>query len=369
MQRANPSERPTRLEVDLGNLRKNARALSLAGQAPLWAVVKANAYGLGSKRIAQTLEPLDCIHGFAVATLNEGLALRRAGREKPILVVGPLQPQEISIALDHRVDPAIFSLASLQCAEGWAKRSGQRVGIHLKVDTGMGRLGFLPQELGALISNWKSRFPSLQPLFLFSNLACSDQPNHPLNSQQIRTLTDLRDGFKALGVTPRLHLANSGAIHHVKGALFSVLRPGLSLYGIPPGPRADRVGLAPVTRFVSSLSQTKTLPPDHDVGYGATYRTREETTVGLVPAGYADGIPRALSNKGFFTLKNHKAPILGRVSMDLTVIQIPPGTPPGTPVTIFGDFPTPWAFSEWAQTIPYEVLCHISARVPRVYHG
>lgn len=366
--------RPTRAEISLAALRHNVRAVrSLVGpDVAVMGVVKANAYGHGAVEVAGVLAA-EGVAWLGVALPEEGVALREAGLDTPILCLGGFWEGQESTLLDFDLTPAMSHLSQIERLDAEAGRRGVTAAYHLKVDTGMGRLGFAPEALdGALAAAAAFRRTSCEGLM--THLSSADVPAlRDFTNGQVARYGDALDLVRAHGVEPRWrHLANGAGAYAFPEARGNLVRPGAILYGLaadtiaPDGPGID---LRPVMRFVTRVEHLKTVPAGTPLGYGATFVTERESVVATVPAGYADGVRRSLSSRGWAGVRGARAPIAGRVSMDLTILDVTdaPGVALGDEVVLFGEGgPTAEATAADAGTISYEITCGVSSRVPRM---
>lgn len=365
--------RPTVLTVDLDAIISNVRRLSEhTGGRPQLAVVKANAYGMGAVPVARAL-----VKGGAawlgVALAEEGAQLRRAGITVPILMLGPAAPSQAAVLLSENVTPAVYSIEFLKALEQEAERQGTVFEAHLKIDSGMGRVGFRPEEMPSLLTAL-ARSPRVRITGLFSNLASADNPASGQTDRQLALFLEMAEGLKRSGVELQwVHLANSSGLLAHPDTHLTLCRPGLSLYGLRPSVALPDIGLKAALTFETVVGQVKRMPADAPVGYSATYVTPHAQSIGILPVGYADGLPRLLSNKGSVLIRGKRCPIVGRVSMDLTAVNLEPlGTvDEGTPVTLWGrsgdESLGPWDWARWSQTIPYEIMTGVGCRVARTY--
>jgi alanine racemase len=369
--------RPTVLTVDLDRLRSNLKTLSAhAGGTPVLAVVKANGYGSGALPVARAALEAGAAW-LGVALVAEGLQLRAAGISVPILLLGPAAPEEAEVLLEADLTPAVYGQTILEALECAAARLGRTARAHLKVDSGMGRLGLRPEDLAPLLEAWKG-CPHVILDGVFTNFASADDPASPQNDLQRERFLSMVAAVRESGFSPAwIHMANSAALLSRPDARLTLLRPGITLYGMRPSEALPDPGLELVLSLTTRLIQVKDLPPETPVGYGATFVTGGKSRVGILPVGYADGLPRSLSGQGYALVRGARCPIVGRVSMDLTAILLDnaPGGREGDTVTLWGtDGPEslgPWDWARWAGTIPYEITTGLSARVGRKYisHG
>lgn len=366
--------RPTVLTVDLDAVAFNAQILSrAAGGRPILAVVKANAYGMGVLPVAETLSSLPEVAWLGVALVEEGVQLRRAGITKPVLLLGPAAPSQARWLLEEGLTPAVYSLAFLDALGKAAEALGRTCEVHLKLDSGMGRLGFRPEELPDLLRALQ-RHPRVVVDGVFSNLASADDPSSPQSGAQTESFLRSLDAVRAAGHLPRwVDLANSSAVLAHPATHLTLVRPGLSLYGMTPSAALKDPGLRPAASLRTVIAQVKDLPAGTPVGYGATYVTPTRRPIGILPVGYADGLPRCAQGEGYVLVRGSRCPIVGRVSMDLAAVDLLPagGAVEGETVTLWGVDGAqrlgPWDWARWAGTIPYEIMTGIGCRVARRY--
>ncbi len=365
--------RPTRAEVSLDALEANlAWARQRTGGLPVLAVVKANAYGHGAVEVARCLQAAGVEH-LAVALLEEARELRGAGVTLPILVMGALEPAQMEEIVRIEATPALFRPDQIDALERCAATTGRRLPMHLKVDSGMGRLGVRWDRCAPLLEDLARR-PHLDLQGIFSHLACADDPASPLTNLQIERFAGVVAAAREHGLHPRLvHLANSAAVLDRPPAWLSMVRPGLLLYGYRPSALLSDAALRPVLRLSTRIVLLKNIEPGDAVGYGASFVARRRSRIATVAAGYDDGVRRSLSNRGRFLVGGRPAPIVGRVSMDLTtldVTEIPQARAGDEAVLIGGQgdaFQGADQVAADAGTISWEVLCGIGWRVPRFY--
>ena len=352
--------RSTWADIDGAAFERNVDAVTreLPAGSRLIAVLKANAYGHGAVALAKRCRP-ERVAMIAVALLEEALELRRAGIELPILVFGPLSKVQIVEALDHRIDFGVVGPEELGSVCEVAR--DRDVAIHLKLDSGMGRMGVVESELPRVAEMIRST-PRLRVDAIYTHFANADDAGDPLTERQIETFDRMRE----LGIdAPLHHLANSEATlrHLVRPGDFA--RCGIILYG----PDAKR--FEPVMRWRTEIVRLKTLPPGYGIGYGTTFHTTRESRIATLPVGYADGYDRLLSNNADVLVRGRRAPVVGRVSMDLVTIDVTDiaGAATGDEVVLLGrqgdEVITASELAQRTHTISYEVFCRVSARVPR----
>lgn len=366
--------RATWAAVDLDRIASNYSALrALAGRdAAVLPVVKANAYGHGATPIARRLEA-EGVDGLCVALPEEGLELRRAGVNVPILCLGAVEPHQISPAARSRLTLSLYSPEQLPIFESAGRATGIPVQFHLKVETGMNRLGLLAEEIGPFLEELRSCRSALL-CGVFSNLACGDRPGESLNAQQGERLTAAAAVVRAAGYDPRpVHLANSAGLLYHPALRFDAVRPGLLLYGIRPGTGDSGPGFLPALSLTTTVLRVKAVPAGTLVGYGATYRTARESRLATLGIGYDDGLPRAVSGKGAVLVRGRRAPLVGMISMDLAVADVTDCGPvqPGDEAVVIGtqgeESIGVAEVAEKAGTIPWEILCGIGRRIPRMH--
>jgi len=358
--------RPTWADVDLGAFRRNLDAVAhvLPERSRLMPVLKANAYGHGAVQIARACNH-DRVAMLAVALLEEALELRDAGIELPLLVFGALTGEQIALAAERRIVAGIVGPEELASACDVARE--RDLAVHVKLDSGMGRMGITTSELPRAIELIRSA-PRLRIDAIYTHYANASDPLDPFTQTQTenfqRMLATLRDaGIDA----PLHHAANSAATMRGLVAPGDYARAGIVLYGAAPldGGQA----LLPVLRWRTEIVRLKTLPPGHGIGYGTTFHTARESRIATLPVGYADGYSRLLSNNADVLVRGKRAPVVGRVSMDLVTIDvtdIPEATLGDEAILLGGDIPAE-EHAARTGTIAYEVFCRISARVPRKY--
>jgi len=369
--------RPTRAEISLPNLRFNLRALQRRTKAPIWCVLKADGYGHGSKACARTLERAGAA-GICVALLEEGMELRHAGISLPILVMGGFYGRAYSELLSHHLTPVICEPSQIEeLAAEVRYRGAEPTTVHLKFDTGMGRLGANESQIPALV-NALSLAPEIKLSGLMTHFASADTSVESIQEQLLRfnRMTQL---LKERGVVPELrHAANSAALLRCEESHLDLVRPGIGLFGVEPVPGIAG-DLRPVMRVATTVVAIRELSPGQSVGYGSKWTAHRPSRVATIPIGCADGLARASSNRGAVLVRGKRAPIIGAVSMDMTTVDLTdlPGAVVGDEVTILGEQAGPLGkdqitASEIAQlqgTIPWEVLTSVSRRVPRFYRG
>ncbi|HVA01662.1 MAG TPA: alanine racemase [Terriglobia bacterium] len=372
--------RPTWAEISLSKLRRNFEVVRrLAGTRRIMAVVKADAYGHGAVAIARTLAQAGA-DWFGVATVEEALELRAAGIEKPVLLLGGLYMSDPSDLIEYHLTPTVSSTVRLDTYAECAQRYGRTIEFHLKVDTGMGRLGLPLDRVKAFIERYRE-LPGLEMKGLFTHLASAEDLVASQTEEQAARFREALRQVQKLGIKPEwLHVANSAAL--VGGSSFpeNLVRIGALLYGyclplvLPPEKQVPAFPpVEPILTLKSRVVYLKDVPSGTPLGYGADFHTRRRSRIATVPVGYADGLSRALSNRGRVIVRGCAARIVGNISMDLTLLDVTdvPGVDIGDEVTLLGQADhcsiTALEIAELVGTVPYEVLCSIGKRVPRIY--
>ena len=366
---------PTVAEIDLGALGANYRAIKSAGRgAELMAVVKADAYGHGAIEVTRALRGEGCSH-FGVARVCEARELRAAGVRDRIYLLGGFLAGEAEEIVGLDVTPFVYDIALIapvqRAVEAQARANFL---IHLKIDSGATRLGILPGELDQAIAEL-SRAPSLTVEGVCTLLVNAGDPQSPVTGVQLEVFNAAAARLRAAGIDLRVaHVANSAASILRPDAHYSLLRPGLAIYGLPPVPAVrERVELRPVMTFKTRVVQVKRVPAGVGVSYGHTFVTPRPSAIGVLAVGYADGYRRGLQHGGEVMIRGRRAPVVGAVCMDLTMVDLTdvPGAAVGDEVILWGGAGEAMIsvndIARLAQTISYEMLCTVGKRVPRVY--
>lgn len=368
--------RRTWAEVDLDALTHNyrqARRMIGAGVRYL-GVVKADAYGHGAVQVGRKLEALGADY-LAVSSLDEARELRHGGISMPILILGHTPPEMVPELIRHHITQTVSARAKAEEYSAAAAACGGTLRVHIKVDTGMSRLGFLVRgehfDGGVEAIAASCRLPHLEAEGIFTHFAAADEDDpgsEAYTREQFdvfqRVLAALADRGQTFAIR---HCANSGALARYPEMYLDMVRPGIALYGA--GADAQRLDLRPVMTLKSCVSTIKIFDPDTDISYGRTYRTREKTRVGVLPIGYADGLFRGLSGRMSVWTEEGPAPVLGRICMDMTMVNLTglSHVHVGDAVELFGQRQRVDVLAEILGTIPYELTCAVSKRVPRLY--
>ena len=369
-------DRPTRVIVNLDRLSGNLRAIHTHVGVPVMGVIKANAYGHGLVPVARHLQAQG-IDQLGVAFVEEGIALRRAGINVPILVMGGIFGPQAAQFIGNGLEITVSSLDKLRQVEAAAESLGRQAVVHLKVDTGMERIGVHSETCGAFIeAAVASRWCEVRGVY--SHLACADDPDSAMTGLQLERFLHACSHFDRLGAAmPVRHLANSGGVLHFPDTHLDLVRPGILLYGVMPDPASrPTIDVRPALSLVSQVVYFKVVGAGRSVSYGATWTAGGDTRVATIPIGYGDGFPRALSSRGEVLIRGARRPIIGRICMDQFMVDLgADGTAYNEDEVMLvgeqgGVMLSVEAVADTAGTIPYEILTGLNERIPRVYrHG
>jgi alanine racemase len=377
----NNGQRPTWAEINLELLASNYKLIKqrVGPDVKVMAVVKADAYGHGAVECAQRLGK-EGVDWFGVALPEEGIKLRLAGISQPILCLAGFWPGQAAACVRYKLVPVVYRFDMAEALNEAARAAGTRADVHFKVDTGMGRLGARFDRIDELL-NALRRLDHIRVDGVMSHFAAADDPScGPLTGQQLERFDDVVSALRERGYNPQFrHLANSAGIFAQPKAWGNMVRPGGILYGlwrdILPPDNEDN-GLQAVMSLHSRIMLLKWVPQGDTIGYGCTFEASRETRVATIPIGYEDGYMRGLSNRGHVIVRGTYAPVVGRISMDLTIIDVTnvPDVEVGDQVTLLGRAPndpkhvvTAEELAKVAGTLSYEVTCGVSSRVPRIY--
>ena len=371
-----------RIRVSLDAIAHNARALrDLVAPSKAAFVVKGNAYGHGIVEVARTVEPF--AHRLCVYSLEEAAVLRDAGITRPVFVMGPMESAHIDEARARKVEIALWDTGSyLRAIADSARRRNERVPVHVKINTGTNRLGLEPRDAPDAIEDF-ARLPEIELAGLFSHLAAAEELDSPFTLGQLatfeRTVEAVDPVLQSKNMRPMRHIAASAAAMLWPQTRLDMVRIGIALYGLWPSPQTRvamngaHFDLRPALSVHSSIAAIRTVEAGTPIGYGNSYHAPKRTRIGVVPLGYADGIPRLLSNRGAFLAGGKRCPIVGRVCMNMTMIDLAavPEAKPGDEGVLLGRqgegevSADDWG--EWAETINYEIVTRLPAELPRVY--
>lgn len=369
-------QKRTWAEISLENIRHNYRAIrsSLPLGCRFLGVVKADAYGHGALRVSQLLQEEGADY-LAVSCLDEAMELRQGGISLPILILGHTPPEYTAQLVSLDITQTVTCYAKALEYSAAAAELGRELKIHIKLDTGMSRLGYLcaGEHFDEGVENIieSCRLPGLVHEGIYTHFAVSDQEDEESREytrQQFKLFVDVLTAVEERSSIsfPLRHCANSGAVVNYPETTLDMVRPGLLLYGYGDG---GKLGLRPCMRLVTTVSTIKFYEPGTSISYGRRYVTDSRTRMGVLAIGYADGLFRAVSNKCAFAAGNGFAPQRGTICMDMCMVDLTelPEVDVGSQVELFGEKCSIWQLSEAAGTIPYELLCSVSKRVPRVY--
>ncbi|MBW2059539.1 MAG: alanine racemase [Deltaproteobacteria bacterium] len=367
--------RPTRAIVNLGAVAHNTRILKerIGSRVRLMAVVKADGYGHGAVPVAKAALTSGA-EWLGVALVEEGIRLRQAGLTAPILVLGGIVPGAAERVLRHELTVSVFTPEVALAIDHAAAASGRKGVIHVKVDTGMGRLGLNPRDVPEFVLEMKR----LKHIFIegvFSHFASAEEADKSFSRKQLLRLINLRKDLEGRGIKiPLYHMANSAGTIELPESHLDMVRPGISLYGLYPSREVDHsLNLVPAMELTTRIVFLRELAEGTSVSYGRTFVTRRKSRIAVLPVGYGDGYPRLLSNRAEVLVCGRRAPVVGRICMDMTMVDVTdvPEAAAGREVVLFGRQRTERIsveeIAEKAGTINYEITCGITKRVPRHY--
>ena len=370
-------------EVDLDAIWENMVHMkeNIAENTKILAVIKTDGYGHGGVPIAKMLEQLDFMFGYAAATYEEAHVLREAGVKKPILILGYTFPYCYEELIREEIRPAVYRRDTVEELAAAAAKVGKKAKVHIKVDTGMGRIGITPDEEGLEFVRFLIEHPELEVEGIFTHFAKSDETDKSSANHQLELFQDFIKKIQTeLGITiPVKHCSNSAAILEMPQANMDMVRAGITTYGLYPSEEVskDIVPLRAAMSLYSHIVYCKTIHAGQSVSYGGLFTAQKDTRVATIPVGYGDGYPRSLSGKGYVLIHGKKAPILGRVCMDQFMVDISeiPEAMDGDKVTLLGmdgtERITAEELGELSGRFNYEFVCDLGKRIPRVYiqHG
>ena len=371
---------PSRIQadIDLDAFRFNLDSIkkNINENTQIITVLKADGYGHGAVPLAKEAEKEEPVWGIAVATVEEALELRRGGIKKPLLILGYTYQEDYDLIAEEELRPTVFKLSMAQELSQAALRKNKTIKIHIKIDTGMSRIGYRDLEKSVPEILEISRLPGLEIEGLFTHFARADEKETTPAYQQLEKYQAFQKALKEAGLKiPLCHCSNSAGIIRIPEANMDAVRAGIILYGLYPSEEVEKepVPLKPLMTLKSHIAYIKTLEPGVQISYGGTYTTQKETRVATIPVGYADGYARSLSNKGWVLIRGKKAPILGRVCMDQFMVDVTdiPEARELDEVILLGKSQdqqiTMEELGELSGRFNYEFACCISKRVPRIY--
>ena len=369
--------RPTFAQIDLTALAHNFRQIEkkIPRGAKILGVVKADAYGHGAVPVSRKLEELGAEY-LGVAMSDEGVHLRQSGVRAPILILGGIYREDVEWALRYRLTPVVFQKESLQLLSGEARRQKKKAKVHLKVDTGMGRLG-VPITLWPAFLCEMKKYPEIEIEGVLSHYSMADETKNPFTQRQWKAFQEAVAIGESMGIHFKYkHIANSAGLTAFPAWSGNLVRPGIILYGSYPSPAfRNLIKLKPVMTFRTRIGLLKRVPPRERISYGGTFVTRRESLIATLPVGYADGYSRKLSNQGEVLVRGKRAPVVGRVCMDYIMADVTgiPGVSNRDEAVLMGRQGrtqiTAEEIAEKVGSISYEVYCLVGKRVPRVYKG
>ena len=365
-----------RVDIDLDAAVSNVINMkaNLKPETKMMAVIKTDGYGHGAAQIASVLEPLEFVWGYATATPEEARLLRISGIKKPILILAYTFPYCYKMLAENEVRPAVFREDALPLLDEAAKQAGKKIKVHVKVDTGMGRIGIAPNATGLSFVEKLLTYENLELEGIFTHFARADELDKSHAMEQLRIFQQFTEETeKIFGIKiPLKHCSNSAGILEMPEANMDLVRAGITLYGLYPSDevRKDVVPLKPVLSLHSHVVYVKDVLPGQSISYGGTFTAKERMRVATIPVGYGDGYPRALSSKGFVKIRGKDAPILGRVCMDQFMVDVSaiPDCQNGDEVTLIGDGITAETLGELSGRFNYELVCDLGKRIPRVFY-
>lgn len=368
--------RPAWVEINLDRIEHNIKQIKAIAnpKTEIMAVVKADGYGHGAAAIAGAALNAGA-SSLAVAFVEEGIDLRRAGIEAPVLLLGYTDPAQFPALVQYDLIPTVFGYDTALQFSKMAVQKKIKLPLHLKTDTGMGRIGLLPDEAVEVISRI-IRMPGLEIEGLFTHLAAAEEEDNTYTLEQLKLFKRIIGRLESKGIYfKKLHTANSAASINCPDSYYNLMRIGLAMYGHYPSPTLENgpVELRPALTFKSRVVLVKKLPPGSSISYGCTFRTSEESLIATIPVGYADGYNRLLSNKGHVLIRGHRAPVVGRVCMDHLMADVTgiPGVRLNDEVVLYGkqggETVTVEETAGLIDTVNYELLCAIDKRVSRFY--
>lgn len=368
-------KRPAWIEIDLSALEHNYKFIrsKINSETKIAAVVKANAYGHGAAKVAKKLSQLGAEY-FCVGSPDEGIELREAGIKKPILVLAEVLESQYQDIIKGDLIQTAASINTLKALNQAGIKANKIIKVHLKFDTGMGRIGFFPEDL-LEIYQLAEKLKNIKVEGVFSHFARADEKNKEFSFQQLKRFKSALNKIKAAGFKlPQLHIANSAAVIDLAKTSLDLVRPGIMLYGLLPSNQLkNEAYLKPLLSFKTRIVQLRTLPAGSAVSYGSTYTTEKDERIAVLPIGYKDGYPRLLSNQGEVLINGKRAPIRGRVCMGQTIVSVEQieNVEVGDEVVLIGkqskEEISATEIADLVGTINYEIICNLSERLKRIY--
>lgn len=365
-------------EIDLDAVLYNMESMrgNIAENTKIMAVIKADGYGHGAVEIAEAIDHLDYVFGYAVATVEEGLILRKHGIEKPILILGYVFPDQYEAMIRAEIRPTVFTAEMAEELSEAAEKTGMDCKIHFAIDTGMGRIGYQVTEEAADEMTRLAKLPHIMVEGIFTHFAKADEIEKEPTHRQIELFIHMIQMLEQRGVKiPIHHCSNSAGIVEIPEANMDLVRAGITLYGLWPSDEVDKtkISIKPALSLITHVAYVKELEAGHSISYGGTYTTKETRRIATIPVGYADGYARSLSNKGDVLIHGRRAPICGRVCMDQFMVDVTdiPDVTVGDEVILIGSAGEETITMEEVGAISgrfnYEFVCDLGKRIPRVY--
>ncbi len=368
-------KRPAWIEIDLSALEHNYKFIrsKINSETKIAAVVKANAYGHGAAKVAKKLSQLG-VEYFCVGSPDEGIELREVGIKKPILVLAEVLDSQYQDIIKGDLIQTAASINTLKALNQAGIKANKIIKVHLKFDTGMGRIGFFPEDL-LEIYQLAEKLKNIKVEGVFSHFARADEKDKEFSFQQLKRFKSALNKIKAAGFKlPQLHIANSAAVIDLTKTSLDLVRPGIMLYGLLPSNQLkNEADLKPLLSFKTRIVQLRTLPAGSAVSYGSTYTTEKEERIAVLPIGYKDGYPRLLSNQGEVLINGKRAPIRGRVCMGQTIVSVEQieNVEVGDEVVLIGkqgkEEISATEIADLVGTINYEIVCNLSERLEKIY--
>ncbi len=365
------------VEDNLEGMRALVHAKASAEKSRFFAVIKTDGYGHGAVPIAFLLEEKDFVHGYAVATAEEALELRKAGVRKPILILGYTFPESYELLAKYEIMPTVFREDSLESLSRASEKSGHKIKVHVKVDTGMNRIGIAPDERGISFIEKVIQTKGIELQGIFTHFARADEEDKSFAIKQMELFGEFVDQTEeALNIKiPCKHCANSAAIMELPQSYMEFVRAGISLYGLWPSEEMNRntMNLKPAMALYSHVVYIKEIEKGAQVSYGGTFQAKKPMRIATIPVGYGDGYPRGLSGVGYVLIRGRKAPILGRVCMDQFMVDVTdiPEAAMDDLVTLIGkdgdESITMEELGNLSGRFNYELACDLGKRIPRIY--
>lgn len=363
--------------VDLGAVCSNVKNVmkKIGDGVSVMAVVKTDAYGHGAVAVSHALSRIG-VDSFAVATIDEAVELRNSGIQNPILILGYVFPNDLQSVLDYGIMTTVFSFDSAKLISDYASKCGKTAKIHIKLDTGMGRIGFIPSEDSLHEIEKIFSLSNIEVDGIFTHFACADEKDKSSAKAQAKLFSDFVLELESHGMSfKRKHICNSAGIMEFSDCYYNMVRCGIITYGLYPSDEVDKneLDISPALELKSHVAYVKEVDAGFTVSYGSTYVTSKKTKIATIPVGYGDGYPRILSNRGRVLVRGQYAPIIGRVCMDQFMVDVTSvdGISQGDEVVLIGkqgDSSIPVEeIANLANTINYEIVCGINKRVPRIY--